>query len=176
MKTSKGSGILVFALIALLIVSCAPASTITKPTIASPTSKPSAVAPTFTLEPTASPSFELECKIVKMDSNQPLSGNEYGLTEVQVETGNMVIDRLQVNIISESGEFNSQQSVNTDINAFGELQVKIEDERTYSNSNNTYNIIGSLYYGISDVTTMLGYQIEVSADNSGAETQNCNYP
>ena len=111
-----------------------------------------------------------------MNSNQSLSANEYGLTDVQVESGNMDIDRLQVNILSETGEFNSQGSVNTDINAFGEFQVKIEDKRTYYESNNIYNIAGSLYYGIGDVTTMIGYQIEVSAENSGAATLTCNYP
>src|SRR5688572_31444734 len=172
-KSLLGLGF-VFLVIILMVTACTPATTPPPSATIVPSETP--VQSTSTPIPTATPVLTLKCNFIKVDVQQARAANVYGVTGELVGSGNIEISALQIDIIGESGQITSNGNVATEADYNGNLNVKIDDEWTYSDSKNVYKVTGTIVYKITDLEKQPSYAITVSGDGFGSKSQTCKSP
>lgn len=140
------------------------------------TSGPAATAPTAipaaanAAAPTSAPDCAIKCSVVKKTPKQTLEVNYYSITGQSVAE----IEGLQVDVTCENGQASLKGDRVTEASGLN-LAVKLNEERTYSDSNNVYKIEGSLSYAISNMEKLASYTLTVSGGKLAAP-QTCNSP
>ena len=153
-------------------ITATPTPTLTSTLTNTPTSTqtPSAT-PTITPSPTPTPTptpLFMQCFIIKTDFKrlpQQLPFNVYALTGGTVSFTGMIVAGLQVDIIGESGQaYRQLQDYTTRLGQdWTTITLDFTEIRTYTSSQNTYIIGGSIVFDISN-ETILNYWVDAGTE------------
>ena len=145
----------------------------------SPT-EPTALATPTPVPPTATPTPEpvactLQCDVVRIVFGTEPNATIYSITGMVISGGEEIeIDGLQVDVTcelggaSQSGDRSTQAGSDT-------ITVRIDEERTYTDTQRTYRIVGGITYDPSSLN-ITDYDLTVTGGVFGETPQTCRKP
>lgn len=156
-------------LVVLLLAGCSRSPT-EPPAMATPT--PGLPTATATPEPIA---CTLQCDVVRVVFGTEQNATTYSITGMVISGGEEIeIDGLQVGMTCELG--GASQSGDRSTQGGGDaITVSIDEERTYTDTQRTYRIVGGVTYDPSSLD-ITDYDLTVTGGVFGETPQTCRKP